>query len=561
MPTLDDFLEQVGEFDFFQKKVLFFLCLLSATFVPIYVGIFFLGFIPEHHCHSPRVAELSQRCGWSLEEQLNHTVPEWDGHGFSYNSRCRRYELDWNATGISCTEPLRSLVGNGSTVPLGPCWDGWVYDSSGSSLVTEFNLVCEDSWKLDLFQSCVNAGFFIGSMSIGYIADRFGRKLCLLVTVLINAVSGVLMAFAPSYTWTVIFRLIQGLVSKGSWLTGYVLIAEFVGSDYRRSVGITYQLAFTLGLLIFTALAYALPHWRWLQLAVTLPNFFFLLYYWFTSSVLYQGLIMHMGIAAGNMYLDFFYSALVEFPAAFILMLTLDRIGRRYTWAAANMMTGAACLVTAFVPDSLYWLKMTAACLGRMGITMCYEIICMVNPELYPTFLRNLGVLVCSSLCDLGGIITPFLVYRLAELWHELPLVIFAVIVLIDSGLVLLLPEMKGKALPETIEDAENLHRCLGEHVVKGVQSLSSESLKINQQLLGNKEGSQVTPGLPQGPLDRGFAQFQGKAGVHDQEGMPSLLQYQASDAGEAGLFWDCGQRYNRSPFTSSREGRSRSAE
>lgn len=34
-----------------------------------------------------------------------------------------------------------------------------------------------------------------------------------------------------------------------------------------------------------------------------------------------------------------------------------------------------------------------------------------------------------------------------------------AVIILIDGGLVLLLPEMKGKALPETIEDAENLHR------------------------------------------------------------------------------------------------------
>ncbi|NXK85528.1 S22A2 protein, partial [Formicarius rufipectus] len=533
MPTVDDFLEQVGEFGFFQKKALFVLCLLPASFVPIYVGIFFLGFTPEHYCLSPGVAELSERCGWSLEEQLNRTVPEWDGHGASYSSRCRRYEVDWNTTGLSCTDPLGSFVGHGSTVPLGPCRDGWVYNAPGSSLVTEFSLVCEDSWKLDIFQSCVNAGFFIGSISTGYIADRFGRKLCLLVTVLINAISGVLMAFAPSYTWTVIFRLTQGLVSNGGCLAGYILIAEFVGSDYRRAVGLTYQLAFSLGLLIFTALAYALPHWRWLQLAVTLPLFFLLFFYWclpesprwliaqkqndkamevikliaegnkkklplsfqnltsededgeklkpsfldlvrtpqirkytfilmyswFTSSILYQGLIMHTGITAGNMYLDFLYSALMELPSPFILMLTLHHFGHRYTWAAANMMTGAACLVTAFVPDTLYWLKITASCLGRLGITMCYGIICIVNPELYPTFLRNLGVLLCSSLYDLGGIIAPFLVYRLAEVWHELPLVIFAVIVLIDSVLVLLLPEMKGKALPETIEDAENLHR------------------------------------------------------------------------------------------------------
>lgn len=51
---------------------------------------------------------------------------------------------------------------------------------------------------------------------------RFGCKLCLLVTLLINGVSGVLMAFAPSHTWTVTSHLIQGLASKGGWLTEYV---------------------------------------------------------------------------------------------------------------------------------------------------------------------------------------------------------------------------------------------------------------------------------------------------------------------------------------------------
>uniref|UniRef100_A0A8D2MR81 Uncharacterized protein n=1 Tax=Zonotrichia albicollis TaxID=44394 RepID=A0A8D2MR81_ZONAL len=123
MPALDNVLEHVREFDFFQKKAFFMLCLLSVSFAPIYVEIFFLGLT------------LSQRCGWSLEEQLNHTVPEWDGHGASFSSRCRRYEVDWNTTGISCTDPLGSLgESECHTVPLGPCRDGWVYDSPGSSL-------------------------------------------------------------------------------------------------------------------------------------------------------------------------------------------------------------------------------------------------------------------------------------------------------------------------------------------------------------------------------------------------------------------------------------------
>lgn len=60
---------------------------------------------------------------------------------------------------------------------------------------------------------------------------------------------------------------------------------------------------------------------------------------------------MHMGVAAGNVYLDFLYSALVEFPAAFIIIITIDRVGRRYPWAAANLVAGAACLVTALIPE------------------------------------------------------------------------------------------------------------------------------------------------------------------------------------------------------------------
>ncbi|XP_053448628.1 solute carrier family 22 member 2 isoform X2 [Nycticebus coucang] len=499
MPSVDDVLEHIGGFHFFQKQTFFLLSLLSAAFAPIYVGVVFLGFTPDHHCHSPGVAELSQRCGWSPAEELNYTVPGPGAAGEAFPGQCRRYQVDWNQSTLGCLDPLASLATNRSHLPLGPCEHGWVYDTPGSSIVTEFDLVCANSWMLDLFQSSVNIGFFIGSMGIGYIADRFGRKLCLFITILINAISGVLMAVSPTYTWMLIFRLIQGLVSKAGWLMGYILVTEFVGLSYRRTVGIFYQVAYTIGLLVLTGVAYVLPHWRWLQLAVTLPNLCFLLYYWcipesprwlisqnknakamriikhiakkngkslpaslqslrpdeeveeklnpsffdlvrtpqirkrtlilmynwFTSSALYQGLIMHIGLAGGNIYLEFFYSALVEFPSAFIIILTIDRIGRRYPWAASNVVAGAACLASVFIPDDLQWLRIAASCLGRMGITMAFEMVCLVNAELYPTFIRNLGVLVCSSVCDIAGIITPFLVYRLTDIWLELPLVVF----------------------------------------------------------------------------------------------------------------------------------------
>lgn len=79
----------------------------------------------------------------------------------------------------------------------------------------------------------------------------------------------------------------------------------------------------------------------------------------FTSAVVYQGLIMRLGILGGNVYIDFLISGLVEFPAAILILFTIDRIGRRLPFAAANIVSGAACLITAFIPESEFY---PAAC-------------------------------------------------------------------------------------------------------------------------------------------------------------------------------------------------------
>ncbi|XP_067845367.1 solute carrier family 22 member 2-like isoform X3 [Heptranchias perlo] len=459
MATFDDILEEAGEFGIYQKRIFFLICLTTAMFSYLYVGIIFLAITPNHWCRSPGVDELRNKCGWSLEEEWNYTLPP-DSADSSLYSRCERYDIEWNATSVSCENPLSFLQNGSADLPLTTCSDGWVFENgSFPSIVTEFRLVCADAWKLDLSQACLNLGFLIGTIFLGFGADVYGRKLCFLFSTFVTSVSGLAVAFAPSYIWFIIFRTVQGLFSKGGWLSVYILITELVGSEHRQTVGIMNQMCFSFGMMILPAVAYFLPAWRTLQLTATIANFCFLSYYWFTNALVYLGLVMRLGITGGNIYLNFFISGVVEIPSAIIVVLLIDRVGRRFPFAMGNLLAGACCLITAFIPDDIYWLKAVIANLGKLGITIAFFVLCFVNTELYPTFLRNFALSVCSAMCDIGGIVAPFILYRLAAIWIEMPLTVFGMIGLIAGGLVLLLPETKGIILPETIEDAENIGR------------------------------------------------------------------------------------------------------
>ncbi|NXL41648.1 S22A3 protein, partial [Podilymbus podiceps] len=529
MPSFDEVLKEAGEFGRFQKRVFFLLCLTGITFSFLFTSVVFLGKAPDNYwCRIPGAAESSKRCGWTLEEEQNFTVLPLLLGNRSSRGQCERLDVVWD-TSTSCTSPL-TPYSNHSTgnLPLTACHDNWVYKQPHSSIISEYDLVCGSAWMLDLSQAILNLGFLAGAFTLGYAADRYGRILIYLLSCLGVGICGIIVAFAPNFTVFLLFRFLQGVFGKGTWMTCYVIVTEIVGSD-QRIVGIVIQMFFTLGIMILPGIAYLVPTWQGIQLAISLPNFLFLLYYWvvpesprwlltrkkgekalkivhniakhngkylsphyteitisneevinpsfldlvrtpqmrrntlilmyawFTSALIYQGLVMRLGIVGGNLYLDFFISGAVELPAAFLILVTIDRIGRRLPFAISNIVAGIACFITAFLPEDTPWLKTTVATLGRLGITMAFEIVYLVNTELYPTTLRNFGVSLCSSLCDLGGIIAPFLLFRLAAIWLELPLIIFSILAVVCGLLVLLLPETKGISLPETVEDVEQL--------------------------------------------------------------------------------------------------------
>ncbi|CAO2628727.1 Solute carrier family 22 member 3, partial [Lemmus lemmus] len=500
MPTFDQALRKAGEFGRFQRRVFLLLCLTGVTFAFLFVGVVFLGSQPDYYwCRGPRATELAERCSWSPEEEWNLTAPELRAPAERRGQgHCHRYLLEaTNASPELSCDPLAAFPNR--SAPLVPCSGDWRYVETHSTIVSQFDLVCANAWMLDLTQAILNLGFLAGAFTLGYAADRYGRILIYLISCFGVGITGVVVAFAPNFSVFVIFRFLQGVFGKGAWMTCFVIVTEIVGSKQRRIVGIVIQMFFTLGIILLPGIAYFTPSWQGIQLAISLPSFLFLLYYWvvpesprwlitrkqgekalkilrrvakcngkylspnysevmllitneevsnpsfldlvrtpqmrkctlilmfawFTSAVVYQGLVMRLGIVGGNLYIDFFISGLVELPAALLILLTIERLGRRLPFAASNIVAGVACLVTAFLPEGIPWLRTTVATLGRLGITMAFEIVYLVNSELYPTTLRNFGVSLCSGLCDFGGIIAPFLLFRLAAVWLELPLIIF----------------------------------------------------------------------------------------------------------------------------------------
>ncbi|XP_072018557.1 organic cation transporter protein-like [Amphiura filiformis] len=177
-----------------------------------------------------------------------------------------------------------------------------------------------------------------------------------------------------------------------------------------------------------------------------------MMFSWFVNSIVYYGLSLSTSDLGSNDYVAFFLSGLVEVPAYIWCMFGIEWLGRKPNLCVLFLLAGIACLCTLFFEPGT---AMTAvAMLGKFCITATFGIVYVYSAELFPTVVRSAGVGISSMASRAGGILAP-LILILDEYWAPLPIIIFGSSAIIAGLLVLLLPETKGKTLPETIEEGE----------------------------------------------------------------------------------------------------------
>jgi len=98
---------------------------------------------------------------------------------------------------------------------------------------------------------------------------------------------------------------------------------------------------------------------------------------------------------------------------------------------------------------------MSSAMFGRMFATGAYYICLQYASEIFPTSIRGSGLSACEIIGGIGLFMSPWIVY-LAKYEAELPLLVFGAISLLGSVATFFLPETCNRALPSTVNDANN---------------------------------------------------------------------------------------------------------
>ncbi|KAK7491564.1 hypothetical protein BaRGS_00017203, partial [Batillaria attramentaria] len=183
---------------------------------------------------------------------------------------------------------------------------------------------------------------------------------------------------------------------------------------------------------------------------------------WICIVMCLYGLMLNVSNMSGDIFVNFGIMSALNILSLLIFTLLNERVGRRLFLVGTTGVGGLACLAT-IIPVVLLvgndWILRGLSLGGRMFISAAMSGIYIMSPELFPTVLRSFGLGSCSMMSNIGGLVSPYVAdlnTYVSGVWGPaLPQVVFGIAGVTTAGMVLVLPETRGRHLPETVRDAE----------------------------------------------------------------------------------------------------------
>ncbi|XP_068604106.1 solute carrier family 22 member 13-like [Brachionichthys hirsutus] len=259
MSNFGQILKEIGEFDLFQKLLVIAICIPGMFSGFDTISQVFIGMSFPHHCNTDWILERGPNM--TEEEQQNLTLPVNEDGSFE---SCKMFTpVDWD---------LETIEASGINSTTG-CSDGWHYETpkGASSILTEFDLVCDKSSFIEISQSINMAGIFFGVLVFGIISDRFGRRRAILLSLLLQVLFGLAVAFSPNIYAYIVFKFFCGVSGSAFMISLSVLAIEWTIPLRAATCTTLLMTSYCVGLMALSGIAYSIQNWRILQLVLFGP--------------------------------------------------------------------------------------------------------------------------------------------------------------------------------------------------------------------------------------------------------------------------------------------------
>jgi SHS family lactate transporter-like MFS transporter len=152
---------------------------------------------------------------------------------------------------------------------FGAAWSGWVMDAFDFTifLLVMHEMTREFGVSLTAAAGSITLTLLVrllGGAVAGWAADRWGRRLPLMIAVVWFAVCDAAIAFAPSFTWVLVLRTLFGFGMGAEWTAGATLAMESWPERSRGLASGILQGSWAIGYLLAAgASALIVPTWGW----------------------------------------------------------------------------------------------------------------------------------------------------------------------------------------------------------------------------------------------------------------------------------------------------------
>ncbi|CAH1778323.1 unnamed protein product [Owenia fusiformis] len=531
--TFDDTLEQIGGFGLYQ-------IFMVVTWNVFYCGngwqyslTNFIAGKMDHWCAVPELANLNE----TMQKFIS--IPETqNSFGDTVYDKCTMFDYNYSAIDWGNADLVNGWTRDVNASRIS-CRNGWRYnrDTFETTVVSEYDLVCDRDWMFTLPATFQMLGLFFGAFLSGAISDRFGRKRATLGLLVLSLGAIVGGAFAENFWLFVILRMFSTMFSIGAFTPLWVLTIEIMSPKSRArclfyahlfrvmrgvtsTIGAYYvrnhkQLQLLSAIvvlpgLVLIVLTFESPRWLiskgrlrdaedicgkiakinrvkakenftlkdtvdtkkddsdvsdtkqasiidLFRTPVIRKRTILIWIQWFAIVFGSYAMSLNVGtIIPGNIYLNnLLIGSLTEIPSVFFMLLALSKLGRK-TILSYFLITNAifSLVIIPLLLTRITALITTAAVCGTIVINIVFRVIYLYSSEIFPTPARSVGLGSGSSFGRIGGLISPQ-VPLLGRIWYGLPYIVLGFFPLVAGLLAFLLPETKGKCLPETLQEAE----------------------------------------------------------------------------------------------------------